>query len=132
MQGFRQAGLIAFLIVPSVCVAAPLIPCDIVRHSQLLKDPMVLIDVRSPGDFAKAHIQGAKSVPAVGISTVDLPKDSRIVVYCAEAPCPLSMGAADRLIGLGYSKVSVLEGGLGAWISTLGIPLIMAAACTSM
>jgi rhodanese-related sulfurtransferase len=82
---------------------------------QLAGKPFVLVDVRDPGAFAKAHIQGAAytSVAAMGPST--WAGTATIVVYCGAASCPLSHQAAEKLLGLGYASVFVLEGGLASW-----------------
>jgi rhodanese-related sulfurtransferase len=47
----------------------------------------------------------------------ELPAESEIVFYCS---CPNEASAAQvakKLIGLGYTKVRPLHGGLDAWIA---------------
>jgi hypothetical protein len=48
-------------------------------------EPVVIVDGRSPADFAQGHVQGALSIPAGEISEryQELPKDKLIVVYCS-------------------------------------------------
>ena len=41
--------------------------------------------------------------------------DSRVVVYCTQAPSARSILAAETLTKLGYTNVVALEGGLGSW-----------------
>ena len=45
----------------------------------------VLLDVRSPGEFASGALPGAKNIPvqSLGSRLSELPKDRPIVVYCA-------------------------------------------------
>jgi len=81
----------------------------------------VVVDVRSPGarDLDPRFIPGAL---AMGAAEVDgrlgeLPADREIVFYCT---CPNEASAAQvakKLIGLGYTKVRPLRGGLDAWIA---------------
>ncbi|HUL94290.1 MAG TPA: VTT domain-containing protein [Burkholderiales bacterium] len=79
----------------------------------------VVVDVRSRvvRDLDPRYIPGAL---AMDIGEVDarlgeLPADSEIVFYCS---CPNEASAAQvakKLIGLGYTKVRPLHGGLDAW-----------------
>jgi len=81
----------------------------------------VVVDVRSPGarDLDRRFIPGAL---AMDIAEVDgrldeLPADREIVFYCT---CPNEASAAQvakKLIGLGYTRVRPLHGGLDAWIA---------------
>lgn len=91
---------------------------DGLRRSMLAhEDGLVVVDVRAPGDFAAGHIQAARNVPAAAIETAGLDKSGRIVVYCGEDPCHLTSGAAAQLMSDGYANVSILAGGLPAWIA---------------
>jgi membrane protein DedA with SNARE-associated domain/rhodanese-related sulfurtransferase len=84
------------------------------------KRPLV-VDVRShvARDLDRRFIPGAL---AMDVSEVDrqidqLPADREIVFYCT---CPNEASAAQvarKLIGLGYTKVRPLHGGLDAWIA---------------
>jgi rhodanese-related sulfurtransferase len=81
----------------------------------------VVVDVRSPGNrgLDPRFIPGAL---AMDIAEVDrrleqLPADREIIFYCT---CPNEASAAQvakKLIGLGYTKVRPLHGGLDAWIA---------------
>jgi rhodanese-related sulfurtransferase len=104
------------LFAASTNAAPPTTPCDKVRLLQLNHTQgLLIIDVRDPNEFALGHIQGAKNVLAKDIQTAQLPHDARIIVYCGEPSCPLSSGAAQKLISDGYANVSLLDGGLSAW-----------------
>jgi len=81
----------------------------------------VVVDVRSPGSRSldPRFIPGAL---AMDVAEVDrrleqLPADREIIFYCT---CPNEASAAQvakHLMGLGYTKVRPLHGGLDAWIS---------------
>ena len=81
----------------------------------------VVVDVRSPGarDLDPRFIPGALAMDAAEVDgrLGELPADREIVFYCT---CPNEASAAQvakKLIGLGYTKVRPLHGGLDAWIA---------------
>ena len=49
------------------------------------------------------------------VSTRHIRKTARIVVYCSGTACPNSKDAGRKLVALGFTNVSVFEGGLEAW-----------------
>ena len=53
-------------------------------HEKVAKGAL-LLDVRSPGEFAGGALPGAKNIPvqSLGSRLSELPKDRPIVVYCA-------------------------------------------------
>jgi rhodanese-related sulfurtransferase len=93
----------------------------------------MLIDVREPFEWDKAHLPDAVNVPrgllelrADPESPVTNPelsgdKDARVIVYCTKAPSARSMLAAQTLGRMGYSNVAALRGGLEEWQSA-GLP----------
>ena len=110
-------------MVPAGFAEAPKLSCDEVRQAQLEREPgLLIIDVRPPADYAAGHIQGAKNIPAYELGSLAVPRDGKVVVYCPDPSCPSDTTAADKLAGMGYSNVSVLEGGLAAW-SKKGYPV---------
>ena len=81
----------------------------------------VVVDVRAPGarDLDRRFIPGALTmdIAEVGQRLDELPADRDIVFYCT---CPNEASAATvarKLIGLGYTRVRPLHGGLDAWIA---------------
>lgn len=76
----------------------------------------VLIDARSPEDFASKHIPGAINIP-LGVSKAhrdaklrEIPRDTLVVTYCDPNGCPLSARLAIVLFHEGFSNIRVLEG----------------------
>lgn len=79
--------------------------------------PLRILDVRSAAEYSDGHIVGAELLPLSLIRIVAherLPhKDEPIVLCCATGG--RAMLAAKELESLGYTNISVLEGGYGAW-----------------
>lgn len=83
--------------------------------------------------FKGELIPGSRRVPVdrVGreLAATNLPKDTKIVVYCSGPTCPHSRQAAEKLVTLGYTNVVLFEGGLEAWkASGRGVEVLAAAA----
>lgn len=78
----------------------------------------VLVDVRSPADYAAGHIPGAVSIPHAQITQARIegsyPPDTLFIVYCWGPGCNGSTKAALRFSTLGYA-VKELIGGLEYW-----------------
>ena len=76
------------------------------------EDNFILLDVRTPEEFAGGHIPGAINVPneIVGENDIEeLPdKDQRIYVYCRSGN--RSKQAAAKLVNLGYTNVVEIGG----------------------
>jgi rhodanese-related sulfurtransferase len=98
---------------------------DVDRLKTLLDrgQKLVLVDVRSPDEFEKGHIPGARSLSLdePGDQFRELPRREVIVLYCS---CPVSeIGHAYQFLRYsGYHAVLVLDGGLPAWTAR-GYPL---------
>ena len=82
---------------------------------------VVLVDVLTPEDFEQVHIAGAKNACVYEMVFLDRvaelapDKDRALVVYDATGATMSAETARDKLVRAGYSKVSVLAGGLAAW-----------------
>ena len=79
------------------------------------KEDVVIVDLRFPSDFRKAHVPGAVNLPkgkwqgAAGLS-----KDKPNVLYCYNQTCHMAAEAAIELLALGYPVVE-MEGGFATW-----------------
>ena len=78
----------------------------------------ILVDVRSPGEFAEGHIPGAINIPVdeVGsrVSELEAYRDGPVTLVCRSGG--RSAKAAKELSGMGFTTVNV-EGGTLAWIA---------------
>jgi rhodanese-related sulfurtransferase len=77
---------------------------------------LILLDVRSPDEYAVSHLRGAQLTPSERSALNVLrgaEKDRLIVVYCSVGYRSASM--TQRLMTRGYTNVHSLEGGLFEW-----------------
>ena len=76
----------------------------------------LILDVRTPEEFAAGHIPGAINIPNEAIGTdpvAELPRmDQLILVYCRSGN--RSKQAAVKLVDLGYTNI-VEFGGVNTW-----------------
>lgn len=91
---------------------------DVVKHELDRGAKLALLDARAPADYALEHIAGAVSVPFYDVARYleKLPKSAWLVCYCA-CPHAESGQLAVALQKQGFTKVTVLEEGLGVWKS---------------
>lgn len=76
---------------------------------------IVIVDVRSPEEFAGGHLVGAVNIPAdqLAAHASVLPKEATIVTVC-HLGGPRSCNAAAQLRGLGFDQAIPLRGGAHA------------------
>ena len=82
------------------------------------RQDFVLLDVRSPEAFEKAHVPGAINVPHRTMTNERMAQfaGTRLfVVYCAGPHCNGANKAAVRLAKLGY-RVKEMIGGVTGWV----------------
>jgi len=88
---------------------------DPAKARELVANGALLLDVRSPEEFASGHIKGAKNIPVGSVAgrVSELGDRSRaIVVYCRSGM--RSSRAAGVLRDAGFAHVHDL-GGMGNW-----------------
>jgi rhodanese-related sulfurtransferase len=75
----------------------------------------VVIDVRTPDEYASGHIPGAVNIPfdqvAQRIDEIDAPHG--VALYCMIGP--RARKGESALLAAGYEKIFHLEGGFAAW-----------------
>jgi cytochrome c oxidase cbb3-type subunit 3/ubiquinol-cytochrome c reductase cytochrome c subunit len=108
-HGPAPVGLLAF---PQTTHA------EVIKAQLDRKARMALLDARAPSDYVNSHIAGAVSVPFYEPEPYfdQLPKDTWLVCYCA-CPHAESGTLAKKLVDHGFTKVTVLDEGLGLWSS---------------
>lgn len=82
-----------------------------------------LIDVRTPGEFAEAHVAGATLIDINGsdfeAGMAALDKSKSYVVICRSGG--RSARASQYMVDHGFTQVTNVEGGMNAWLSA-GLP----------
>ena len=110
--------LLAVLGLNSACGQQNYENADVQGFSELMEDPgVVLLDVRTAGEFAEGHIDGAVNIDQGQSDFIEkakaaLPVDKKVAVYCRSGR--RSANAAGKLATEGYSCVN-LKGGIIAW-----------------
>ena len=84
----------------------------------------LVVDLRGQGDFEKGHIIGSRHLLPSQVDPegklLAKAKESPVVLVCAAGVT--AAGTAQKLVKAGFKKVSVLDGGIGAWTGA-GLPL---------
>jgi phage shock protein E len=87
----------------------------------LAREDLILVDVRSPQQFAEGHIPTAINIPIEQIETLAPEllndRDAWIATYDDEGSeeAPYSEMASLGLMTMGYTHTGMLTGGLAAW-----------------
>lgn len=104
------AGALFFLMG----AGSPTISSD--EAKALVKQGALLLDVRTNGEFAGGHVEGALNIPVQELdeklSTLPAKKDQPVVVYCHSGR--RSAAAVKMLEKAGFTKVSDL-GAMSNW-----------------
>lgn len=95
-----------------------------VSQAHARHDELVIVDVRTPGEYASGHLPGAQNIPLDGIARSlpelrRLAEDKELLLVCASGT--RSQNAARTLAGHGIPATS-LTGGTSSW-SAQGHPL---------
>lgn len=91
--------------------------CWDVHHALAHGPDFVLLDVRSPECFNRAHVPGAINIPhakIIGSRMAAYPADTLFVLYCAGPHCNGAQRGAIRLARLGL-PVKIMLGGMTGW-----------------
>ena len=80
-----------------------------------------VIDIRPLATYQTGHIPQSRNIPLADLDkkTASLPKDKPLILACDRGQT--AVGAAAKLRQAGFTNVSVLDGGLAAWVAA-GLP----------
>lgn len=103
--------IVAMLVLKKMMMGAVI---DGQTARKLVEEGAMLVDVRTPGEYAGGHIKGAVNVPLDQISSRvgEFPKDRKIVLYCRSGA--RSGQARSMLKAKGFEDVLNL-GPMSAW-----------------
>ncbi len=84
-----------------------------------ISDDIVLLDVRTPQEYEQGFIPGALNLDyksaSFGARLDSLDKSTHYLVYCASGV--RSSKASDLMLQKGFTSISVLDGGIDAWVA---------------
>lgn len=77
--------------------------------------PFMLLDVRTPEEYAEGHIAGAKLIPVQVLAErlAEVPHDKQVYVYCHSGK--RSARASKLLADHGFTNIENIKGGIVAW-----------------
>lgn len=86
---------------------------------------LIILDVRTPGEFREGHLAGARNVDFFGgrfeMETADLPRDAPLLIYCRSGK--RSAAAAESLGEAGMKRILHMHQGIEGW-KDAGLPLV--------
>jgi rhodanese-related sulfurtransferase len=87
------------------------------------KSDMVILDVRTVGEFESGHIEGAINVPVEELAgrLEEIDKNDELLVYCRTGN--RSGNAVNILSDAGYTKIYHMHEGISVWIQK-GHPVV--------
>lgn len=92
--------------------------------SRLGSDGFVLLDVRTPQEYAEGHIAGSDNIDfyegAFAANIAELDRDASYVVYCRSGN--RSGQTIELMQELGFTNVTDISGGIVAWQES-GLPV---------
>jgi rhodanese-related sulfurtransferase len=95
----------------------PQVTAEIVKKAIDEKKKFILLDVRTPGEYARGKIAGSINLPVdrvdCDILKVAPDKSAKVYVYCLSGS--RSVHAVYVMMKLGYTNVFDIEHGLLAW-----------------
>jgi len=88
---------------------------DLWLQGENAKSPFMLLDVRTPEEYAAGHIAGAKLIPVQVLAEHlnEVPKGKQVYVYCHSGT--RSARASKLLTANGFKNIENIEGGIVAW-----------------
>jgi rhodanese-related sulfurtransferase len=106
-------------------VAAPSVAPAELSRSEGAQNTRVLLDLRSPREYAAGHIMGSEHVKLSDIGAVvrAIPRERDVVLICEHGR--LAALAVPYVRGADHTRVSVLEGGIANWRAR-GLTLVQA------
>jgi len=132
----RRNNMKRFMMVATVVIAMPLVAAACGNGEQTAdgyenatiahthehwvqgdqsKIPFMLLDVRTPEEYAEGHIAGAKLIPVQVLAEHlnEVPKDKQVYIYCKSGG--RSSRASKLLASNGFTNIENIKGGFDAW-----------------
>ncbi|MBF0560972.1 MAG: rhodanese-like domain-containing protein [Alphaproteobacteria bacterium] len=127
--GVLATVLVVMKVMPRLMAGVPFVGCSDLRAKIDQGEPLLVIDVRSEGEFTgpSGHIAGALNLPlgeikerlGAAASGLEPYKHTPVYVMCHAAN--RSPYGARALKKAGFTNVNVVKGGMSGWLR-LGFP----------
>jgi hydroxyacylglutathione hydrolase len=117
VAGYLEGGIDAVRKRPDLVRSTERVTPTVLSERLASNDPPLVLDVRNPGEWADAHVQGSVLMPLAHLEDHlrDLPRNRKIAIHCAGGY--RSSIAASMLERYGLIGVCDLIGGMQAWQS---------------
>lgn len=125
-MGIRQTATVLWLLVATTLAAppvlaegpAPAITPDLLIERQLVQGPdLVVLDVRTPAEYAAGHVPGAVNVPhdqiEARLDELAALREKDVVVYCHSGR--RAALAVETLTRHGFTRLEHLSGDMQGW-----------------
>ncbi|MBZ5579102.1 MAG: MBL fold metallo-hydrolase [Acidobacteriia bacterium] len=115
VTGYLPGGMAALADRPDLVWPTERAGVPIVAEELSAADPPLLLDVRSPREWATKHVRGSVNLPLNHLQerVAEIPRDRRIAVHCAGGY--RSSIAASILHQYGITNLMEMAGGMAAW-----------------
>jgi rhodanese-related sulfurtransferase len=128
MKKFAALILGPLLLLLTACggSSANVTNLDVDGFASNIKNPgVVVLDVRTPGEFATGHIENAINIDVEGMTfdseIAKLDKNVEYAVYCRSGR--RSVVATEKMAEAGFTKLTNLQDGVISWQGA-GYPLV--------
>lgn len=115
VKGYLRGGMAALADRPDLVWPTERLSAPMIAEELAAAEPPLLVDVRSPQEWAAKHIDGSLNVPLNHLQEriAEIPRDRRVVIHCAGGY--RSSIAASILHQHGITHLAEMAGGLAAW-----------------
>lgn len=120
-------ALVVVSLFLAACGSSAATRVDAQGFATTVSDPaVVVLDVRTPGEFASGHLANAINIDVEGAGfdadIANLDKTKTYAVYCRSGN--RSQVAVSKMTDAGFTNIVELESGINGWIAA-GLPLVI-------
>jgi glyoxylase-like metal-dependent hydrolase (beta-lactamase superfamily II)/rhodanese-related sulfurtransferase len=123
LVGYLQDGMLSLRSRPDLTTSTLRLSAPVASARLQGASPPLLIDVRSPAEYAAGHLAGSLALPLSRLAAAlpTLPRDRPALVYCASGY--RSSIAASVLQRVGVADVTEIAAGINGWTAA-GLPVV--------
>ena len=123
------AWVVIFILIIITSIKIKMSPIKQISPQELTllvnREDGIVVDIRADKEFKSGHILDAKHLAAEKankneFSSLEKYKDKPIIVVCAAGMTAAK--ASEQMLKAGFSKVSLLKGGMNTWVNA-GLPV---------